>query len=200
MIEAYNDPLFLRFLYVAAGVFALLLGLLFYNRERVETWWLWRVVKQHDPNMVQAIRWATDSYSHVLRLSPRQRVKIIEGMEKILFRGKGGLLQDLTSVELAEKFAQGGDLWKTTNAEDNLRIWAGCIMGAKVLALQTRTGKTTRKMRKVGAERLQRWCEVDLVVRAGAEVAPLFKAGRKEPVSYDGVPAGSVLWILREET
>jgi hypothetical protein len=69
-----------------------------------------------------------------------------------------------------------------------LMLWSGCIMAAKSIAMETRSGENTP------AGRAQQFAVIDNVARqnqlfsAGVEAAPSFKAARGEEISLDGVP------------
>src|SRR5208337_1085419 len=78
-----------------------------------------------------------------------------------------------------------------------LRLWAGCISGAKVIALETRNGPNTPWRRKKGAMSIDRRCVNDPIFQAGAEAAPAFKRLRGEPYSFRGSSMSSV---IRTET
>jgi len=69
-----------------------------------------------------------------------------------------------------------------------LALWSGCIMTAKSIALETRSGENT------SAGRAQQFGLIDNVARqnqlfsAGVEAAPGFKAARGQEIDLDGVP------------
>jgi len=69
-----------------------------------------------------------------------------------------------------------------------LTLWSGCIMAAKSIAMETRSGENT------STGRAQQFTLIDNVARqnqlfsAGVEAAPSFKAARGEEISLDGVP------------
>lgn len=83
------------------------------------------------------------------------------------------------------------------NPEDrmqvSLRLWSGCIIGAKTIALATRGGAVTPDDRRVVSYNVNQLSTEDRVFRAGIEAAPFFKQIRKERISFRGVPKGSVI-------
>jgi hypothetical protein len=75
-----------------------------------------------------------------------------------------------------------------------LRLWAGCLDGAKVIAMETRSGPNTTDVRaRAHANAIVPRAAVDPIYAAGAEAALAFKRLRNEPTSFDGVPADSIL-------
>mgnify|MGYP001606548537 CR=1 FL=1 len=75
-----------------------------------------------------------------------------------------------------------------------LRLWSGCLMAAKTIALETRSGPNTPEIRRAAFEEfIDPAAASDSVFRAGVEAGPAFKALRGEPVSLEGVPAGAAV-------
>ena len=80
-----------------------------------------------------------------------------------------------------------------------LRIWSGCMDGAKTIAIGTGNGRTTPWVRTSFWRRLRcamgvnRRAKKDPTYALGAAAALAFKRGRGEPVSFFGVPWGNVL-------
>lgn len=73
-----------------------------------------------------------------------------------------------------------------------LRLWSGCVMAGKAIALETKEGPTTRNDRQhIFSSVIDPLARGDAVYRAGVEAAPRWKSGRKQGVSYMGVPQGS---------
>ncbi len=82
-------------------------------------------------------------------------------------------------------------------ASKMLRIWFGCLDGAKTIAISTRMGRNWPWWRKRGALRVQWNASRDRFAMVGALAAFAFKRGRNEPVSFLGVPKGNVLRVGR---
>jgi hypothetical protein len=72
-----------------------------------------------------------------------------------------------------------------------LRLWAGCIMAAKAIAFETRSGANTTSGRTQEFTVIDQWAGEDRLFRAGVEAAPAFKTGREQKYSLDGVPTDS---------
>jgi hypothetical protein len=81
----------------------------------------------------------------------------------------------------------------TKDAGECLRIWAGCMCGAKAIALGTRNGRNWPWWRHRAAKRIQADAEHDAFFAAGALAAVAFKAGRNEAFSFCGIPKYSIL-------
>src|SRR5262249_17166793 len=75
-----------------------------------------------------------------------------------------------------------------------LRLWAGCLDGAKIIALETRSGPNTIERRaRAHATVIVPRAAADPIYAAGAEAAPAFKHLRNQPMCFDGIPADSIL-------
>jgi hypothetical protein len=75
-----------------------------------------------------------------------------------------------------------------------LRLWAGCISAAKMIASETKSGTNTAEVRtKVFASLLDPTARDDLIYEAGVEAAPSFKRLRGQPYSFEGVPKDSAV-------
>lgn len=72
-----------------------------------------------------------------------------------------------------------------------LRLWAGCLSAAKVIAAETRSGPNTRASRSAAFSDIDGVTAHDDLFRAGMEAAPAFKDGRGQTYCLDGVPHGS---------
>lgn len=73
-----------------------------------------------------------------------------------------------------------------------LRLWSGCLMAAKTIALSTTDGPVTPGTRTQNFKEIKSsWIPKDPVFVAGVESAPAFKKLHREYYSFDGVPADS---------
>lgn len=172
-----------------------------------------------DHNMLSALRLGQEMSRGELIFHPwlkpcLRRAHLVHRIDQFLVRG--ATLRELRVVELLERARDVAGLvydygyrFHPISAEDagnrrvsgssvlagiGLRLWAGCLMGAKVIALETRSGPNTARGRAERCARIGELAADDLVFRAGAEAARAFKLLRGEPFSLDGVPEGSILW------
>ena len=75
-----------------------------------------------------------------------------------------------------------------------LRLWAGCLMGAKTIADQTNDGPVTPQDRQSNVEQIiAPRCKSDAVFAKGVEAAPAFKRLLEQDYFLTGVPAESLL-------
>jgi hypothetical protein len=74
-----------------------------------------------------------------------------------------------------------------------LRLWAGCLMAAKVIALETRSGPNTSTLRGELFAWIDQIAAEDPIYRAGVEAAPAFKRRRQQEFELDGVPEDSAV-------
>jgi hypothetical protein len=74
-----------------------------------------------------------------------------------------------------------------------LRLWAGCLMAAKTIAVETRSGPNTAAGRTELFAMIDQLAAADPVFCAGVEAAPSFKRLRNQTFSLDGVPADSAV-------
>jgi hypothetical protein len=73
-----------------------------------------------------------------------------------------------------------------------LRLWAGCLMAAKTIATETRSGPNTAALRQeTFASVIDPRASADHVFRAGVQAAIPFKKLRGQSYSLDGVPKAS---------
>lgn len=103
-------------------------------------------------------------------------------------------LEFFESVNSAvEEFVKSNDTELRTRIA--LRLWSGCISAAKSLSLQTKDGPNNERYRRVAFEEIDIKCGRDSVYRRGVEIAPLFKANRKqsEDVDFSGVVNSTVM-------
>lgn len=78
-----------------------------------------------------------------------------------------------------------------------LRLWDGCLGGAKTIAISTRSGRNWPWWRRKFANGIEARTFDEPDYYAGALAAFAFKMGRNEPVSFLGVPKGNVLRVGR---
>lgn len=76
-----------------------------------------------------------------------------------------------------------------------LRTWAGCMSGAKCIALGTRNGRNWPWWRRRQAKAMEMECARDPVFQMGVMAAIAFKIGRNEAYSLFGVPSDHYLRI-----
>jgi hypothetical protein len=69
-----------------------------------------------------------------------------------------------------------------------LRLWSGCISGAKVIAHETRSGPNTVEYRRAIMPQIEAIADRDPIYAAGLEAAPVFKLFRDQTYSLEGVP------------
>lgn len=160
-----------------------------------------------DPNMETAHQWA-EALGRVPVL-PRSledvadRARLVDAVDWPLVRG--GLLIRLTNPEKVERLREVGRLSMQflSDVEDEtlrvnviLRLWSGCLIAAKTIAVETRSGPNTPELRQVAfSQFIDRIAETDLIFRAGVEAAPAFKRLRNDPYSLEGVPDDSPVRI-----
>jgi hypothetical protein len=72
-----------------------------------------------------------------------------------------------------------------------LRLWSGCLSAAKVIALETRDGLNTPKMRAESFQDIDVTADRDSIFYAGVESATLFKKYSQQCYSFNGVPLSS---------
>jgi hypothetical protein len=72
-----------------------------------------------------------------------------------------------------------------------LALWSGCIMAAKAIAFETRSGENTADGRAREFAAIDGLAAQDALFCAGVEAAPAFKTQREQPYNLDGVPHSS---------
>ena len=122
---------------------------------------------------------------------------------KLMWKDRG--TAELVEVKVLGPIMQGADAERTfydaarlldlgrCEAGQALRIWSGCMSGAKIIALGTRNGRNWPWWRWRQARRLDESCCRDPFFMRGVFSAIAFKAGRNEAWSLLGVPSGSLL-------
>src|ERR1700694_4990993 len=74
-----------------------------------------------------------------------------------------------------------------------LRLWAGCIMAAKAIAFESRSGPNTETARTEAFGEIDRLAAADPLFNAGVEAAPVFKKARGQGYCLEGVPSESAV-------
>lgn len=72
-----------------------------------------------------------------------------------------------------------------------LRLWAGCVSAAKMIAQETNSGPNTAEMRAKAFVQIDSIARGDNLYQAGEESAPAFKKLRLQPYFLEGVPRQS---------
>jgi len=72
-----------------------------------------------------------------------------------------------------------------------LRLWSGCLMAAKAIRPETRSGLNTAESRVADFQVIDAIGERDALFAAGVQAAPAFLVARGQDYSLDGVPTGS---------
>jgi hypothetical protein len=164
-----------------------------------------------DINMDTAYSWASDlaDLSHLkMTLDINQRIQLILEINEEIGRyinhdlksGGSGLLKNFTDTvkeillnridslvghyipdEMNEKYRKS----------IGLRLWSGCLSGAKTIALYTRAGFNTPDKRTEIFQILDHTADQDYIHCAAVESAPLFKKERQQCFSFNGVPLTS---------
>lgn len=79
-----------------------------------------------------------------------------------------------------------------------LRLWAGCLETAKTIALETKSGPNTPKIRSDSALHIDQVASIDPIYEAGVEAALAFKKRRGQPISFEGIPRETRVFKLKE--
>ncbi len=160
-------------------------------------------------NMNTAYSWASDlsDLSHLkMTLDINQRIQLILDIEREVDRyskydlSGSGLLENFSET-VKEIFLNRIDhiVRRYIPDEKNekyrksigLRLWSGCLLAAKTIALDTRDGPNTPNIRTEIFQALDRIADQDPIYRAGVESAALFKKKREQCFSFNGVPLTS---------
>jgi hypothetical protein len=80
-----------------------------------------------------------------------------------------------------------------TRANIALRLWAGCISAAKIIALETLSGPNTPEGRAQIIPQVEKLAAQDPIYAAGVEAAASFKRLRGDRYSFEGIPPGSLV-------
>jgi DNA-binding MarR family transcriptional regulator len=161
-------------------------------------------VSQADPNPETALAWARElGNAPELPASlkdPRRRAKLVDSIDAPLI--SGSILASLEQGEkqrrlilVAEVAASLMPEVKDTTTKSNiaLRLWAGCISAAKMIALETKSGPNTPEIRDRAFTLIDSIAREDAIYRAGVESAPAFKKLRLQPISLESVPKQSAV-------
>jgi hypothetical protein len=78
-----------------------------------------------------------------------------------------------------------------------LRLWSGCICGAKTIALGTRDGPNTEQVRARQMAKLKKMSKNDYIFKAGVRASLDFKRLLLQPVSFVGIADKDILeyWL-----
>ena len=129
----------------------------------------------------------------------QQCARLIDQIDSKLIRDS--FLDELDDNEKAERLNNITEVIRQFISDVNddneiknliLRLWAGCMSGAKGIALETKSGPNTPELReKIFGQKIDIVSERDPIYRAGVEAASTFKRLRNEVYSFEGVPERS---------
>jgi hypothetical protein len=159
-----------------------------------------------DYNMITALDWAyklgsLSALPQSLSSDIEHRASVVKSTNIILL-GVPVELKNVTNTEKQQRLdslrTKSATLLSDVsegNARSNvlLRLWSGCLMASKIIALDTVDCPNTREKRAKNFIGINSWIPNDHVFAAGVEAAPAFKKLQKENYSFDGVPADSVV-------
>jgi hypothetical protein len=144
-----------------------------------------RLVSETDP----PAEWTTDvtrdrrewSYSHIVS-ADSHRIRLLARIAPALKEAAARLLPDVADEDARLSIC--------------LRLWAGCLDGAKIIALGTKLGPNTPESRpRDHAATVAPRAAIDPIYAAGAEAALAFKRLRNQETCFDGVPLDSILRV-----
>jgi hypothetical protein len=152
-----------------------------------------------DPNMAIALCLANGLTHGSLELPSalvpvEARVALMLQIDKPLLVDVNGVAQweDFGSQLRAIAEASASQMAKLSSELDRvavaLTLWSGCIMAAKSIAMETRSGQNTSTGRTQQFTLIDNVALQNKLFSAGVEAAPSFKAARGEEISLDGVP------------
>jgi hypothetical protein len=155
-----------------------------------------------DPNMNIALNLARALANQQLQLpaalrDPSSRAKFLIEIDKPLLVDIDGAAQwDEFGAHLRKIAELSKDLMPELDIELErvavaLSLWAGCIMAAKTIGHETRSGMNTVAGREQAFALIDRLAAEDALFCAGVEAAPAFKVCRGEEYSFEGVPESS---------
>lgn len=158
-----------------------------------------------DPNMMFALKIADKlgNYpygwlEHTIE-NPSHVAKIIIEINDVLVGGV--ILHRLTKDELGRRLNKIIDIatqyiydreWIENGTNKTLcnvllRLWSGCICGAKTIALGTRDGPTDKKMRARNVKKIRKISDKDPIFKAGVRASLDFKRLMLQPISFNGI-------------
>ena len=147
-----------------------------------------------DYNMITALQWGRELSKLPMLPTDWDVNRCALLVLKIEQSWPRGYHSEFSTKDLEEKFNALYDSSKVTDPVSiqetvgfSLRLWAGCISGAKVIAEGTRSGSNSKVSRRVGGDRIETLCRTDLIYRAGVLCSPWFKHLRGEPFHLDGL-------------
>jgi hypothetical protein len=158
----------------------------------------------YDPNMATALHWANGLGPPpplpLILHEVSQRALLVHYIDGPLVQNR--LLDVLSDKDKARRIDQLAQLCgkfvsdvgdANVRANLALRLWSGCLMAAKSIALETLSGPNTPEMRASNFVTIDALAAGDPIFRAGVEAAPLFKKLREELYSLKGVPQVSAV-------
>ena len=130
---------------------------------------------------------------------PKTVTEYLDEMDEIIAQvGVYYEVDDVTKNKIINNISDGSKIYmddiKNSNDRVNLtlRLWSGCLDAAKTIAMETRNGPNTPKIRtKLFKNSIDIRAKDDEVYAYGVSIAPLFKERRKQPISFKGVPKNS---------
>jgi hypothetical protein len=168
-----------------------------------------------DYNMNTAYTWALQ----ISEVSPpipdslaqiKERAKFLDDLDKIIRKhieesqlGEGNVsgqfsnFTDTRKSSLLVEIANTTRKWFKEEVSDDdiqstgLRLWAGCLCAANLLALSTKSGPNTSQTRISGFANVDALATKDRIFECGIEAAPDLKRLHNEEYSLDGVPPNS---------
>jgi phage anti-repressor protein len=168
-----------------------------------------------DYNMNTAYTWA----SHLSQVSPalpeslaeiKERAKFLDNLDKIICKhieesqlregnvsGQFSNFVNTRKLTLLVDITNTARKWFSEEISDDgiqsvcLRLWAGCLCAAKLVAHSTKSGPNTSQTRASGFANVDTLATQDRTFECGVEAAPDFKRLRNEEYSLDGVPPNS---------
>ena|ERR1700754_187592 len=127
------------------------------------------------------------------------RARLVEQADRpLLVDGDGAWRFDVLGAQIRHLAACGAPLLSSVadpldRAAIALRLWAGCLMAAKAIAHETRSGPNTSDGRAAQFAAIDQLAAADPMFAAGVEAAPAFKRLRGQSYALDGVPERSVV-------
>ena len=120
------------------------------------------------------------------------RTLLADSYKNLSYEEKQNCLYELTEIS-KEYLPDVNDAYFRANV--SLRLWSGCLSGAKTISLKTLDGPNTPEKRVASNKYIENIAKDDVVYRAGAVASYTFKKiiGEKEDCRFDGLPSDSIL-------
>lgn len=128
-----------------------------------------------------------------------RRAELVADVDRpLLFDGEGVARFDVLGAQVRHMATRTEQLLPDIadpldRAAIALRLWAGCLMAAKAIASETRSGPNTSGGRAAQFAEIDRRAAADPVFLAGVEAAPAFRRRRNQTIELDGVPEDSAV-------